>query len=416
MNGIMINKLKREVQEVLEKNILHYWMTQMVDDEHGGFYGRRDGDDRLVPNAPKGAVLNARILWAFAAACRVLSENGNELTEDNLQAYKDLALRAKDYILKHFIDREYGGVYWMLDSEGRPVDTKKQTYAIGFMIYGFSELYRATDDEEALQVAIRLFQDIEAHAYDPVNNGYVEALTRDWQPISDMRLSDKDENGSRTMNTHLHILEPYTNLYRVWKDKRLEHQLRNLIHIFTTKILNPRTQHLDLFFDDQWQGKRNIVSYGHDIEAAWLLTEALEVLGDKRLMAETMPIVNRIAHAAEEGLRPCGAMTDEKREGQPMSPLSEEEGGDLVWWVQCECIIGEMNQWQHFGDNEALERALRCWAYTRQHLIDWQHGEWHWSVKENGSVNRNDDKAGPWKCPYHNTRLCLEIIERAQKR
>lgn len=386
----MMQELKADMRQVLEENILKYWMERMVDEEHGGFYGRRDGNDRLVPDAPKGAVLNARILWAFSASYRVLKRD----------EYKQMALRAKEYILKHFIDREYGGVYWMLDCEGNPIDLKKQTYAIGFMIYGFSELYRATGDEDSLKVAIQLFNDIERHAYDAQNNGYIEALTREWQPIEDMRLSDKDENGSRTMNTHLHILEPYTNLYRVWKDKELEQQLRNLIHIFVTKILNPQTYHLDLFFDDHWQGKRNIESYGHDIEAAWLLTEALEVLGDEQFTSEIMPVVRRITQASEKGLMPDGSM------------IHEDRDSDRHWWVQCECIIGEINQWQHFGDNEALARALKCWSYTKQHLIDWEYGEWYWSIREDGSLNLDDDKAGPWKCPYHNSRMCLEVIER----
>lgn len=398
----MMEALKADVCQVLEENILQYWMERMVDEEHGGFYGRRDGEDHLIKDAPKGAVLNARILWTFSAAYRVLSK----------PAYLDMALRAKEYILNHFIDYEYGGVYWMLDFKGNPIDSRKQIYAIGFMIYGFSELYRATGDEKALKTAIQLFNDIERHAYDSQNNGYIEALTREWQPIGDMRLSDKDENGSRTMNTHLHILEPYTNLYRVWKDKELEQQLRNLIHIFVTKIVNAHSSHLDLFFDDHWMGARDIVSYGHDIEAAWLLTEALEILGDEQLISEIMPIVNRIAQAAEEGIQPCGAMLDERRVGESMSPPLKGQGGDFVWWVQCECIIGELNQWQHFGDNEALARALRCWEYTKQHLIDWEHGEWYWSILENGKINLDDDKAGPWKCPYHNTRMCIEVMER----
>ncbi len=388
-------EMKDEMKRVLEENILHFWMTKMVDEERGGFRGRMDGGDHLVEGAPKGAVLNARLLWAFAAAYRVLGK----------EAYRQMALRAKDYVLGHFLDREQGGVFWMLDCEGRPIDPKKQTYALGFMIYGLSECYRATGDEEALQVAIQLFHDTEQHAYDLMNNGYTEALTRDWRPIRDMRLSEKDENGSLTMNTHLHILEPYTNLLRVWPDECLKQRLRNLIDIFVRHILNPESGHLDLFFDSHWQGRRDRVSYGHDIEAAWLLTEALEVLGDEALTERLMPTIRRIEKAAEEGILPDGAMADEARPGQPGS-------GERVWWVQCECIIGEVNQWQHTGDSRALDRALRCWDYVKHHLIDWQQGEWLWSIRPDGGENRDDDKAGPWKCPYHNSRMCLEIMER----
>ena len=388
--------MKREMCEVLEGNILRFWMERMVDEEHGGFYGRIDGNNRLHPDADKGAVLNARILWSFAAAYRVLGR----------EEYRMMAARAKDYILAHFIDKEYGGVFWSVDYLGRPKDTKKQTYALGFMIYGLSEYSRATGDEEVLQAAIRLYEDIEHHAFDARNVGYIEALTRQWQPIQDMRLSDKDENGSRTMNTHLHILEPYTSLYRVWPDEQLEHRLRTLIGIFTQKLLNPATGHLDLFFDDRWQGRRDIESYGHDIEAAWLLTEALDVLGDEELKSRTMPIVDRIARASEEGLTADGSMIHEA------NTRTGRADRDRHWWVQCECIIGMVNQWQHFGDEEALQRAFRCWEYVKAHLIDHQGGEWLWSIREDGTPNLDDDKAGPWKCPYHNSRMCMEIMER----
>ena len=229
-----------------------------------------------MPDAEKGAILNARILWGFAAAYRVLHK----------PEYLEAATRAKDYFINHFIDMQEGGVFWSLDAEGNVLDAKKQTYAIGFAIYGLSEYARATGNKEALLHAKKLYTDIERHAFDSVNNGYVEALTRDWQPIADMRLSDKDENGSRTMNTHLHILEPYTNLYRVWQTPELAERITNLIDIFLTHLLNSETNHLDLFFNDKWQGRRNIQSFGHDIEAVWLLHEAALELGKPEVLAK----------------------------------------------------------------------------------------------------------------------------------
>ena len=200
-------------------------------------------------------------------------------------------------IIDRFYDKEYGGIYWSLDYKGSPLDTKKQIYAIGFAIYGLSEYHRATSDAEALEYAVRLFEDIEAHSFDPVKNGYCEALTRQWGEIADMRLSAKDENERKTMNTHLHILEPYTNLYCVWKDERLKRQLHNLVELFMDKILNIETGHLKLFFDDDWHSRYNIVSYGHDIEASWLLHEAALVLGDKALLDKVEPLVEFIAAA-----------------------------------------------------------------------------------------------------------------------
>lgn len=388
--------LKQTMQDVLEQNILSYWIDHVTDKENGGYYGRIDGEDKVHPQAEKGAVMNARILWAFSAAYRVLRK----------PTYLEAATRAKEYFVEYFLDKENGGAYWSVDYKGNPLDTKKQTYAIGFAIYGFSEYARATGDKEALEIAKKLYHDIEEHAYDSKNNGYIEALTRDWQPIADMRLSDKDENGSRTMNTHLHIIEPYTNLYRVWKDKSLEKSIRNLLDIFTDKLLNKETHHLDLFFDDAWQGKRNIESYGHDIEASWLLHETALVLGDKVVLQKIEQVIRRIADAADEGLRPDGSMVYEHWKDTDKSDLQRQ------WWVQCENIIGHIDLYQYFGYEDSREKAVHCWNYVQKHLIDAKNGEWHWAVLDDGTINLSDDKAGFWKCPYHNSRMCLELIER----
>ncbi|KXB84936.1 N-acylglucosamine 2-epimerase [Prevotella sp. DNF00663] len=391
-----MNGFKQIMQEVLEHNILQYWLDKAVDQERGGFYGRIDGHDVLHADADKGAVLHARILWAFSAAYRVLQK----------PEYLKAAMHAKDYLLEHFVDKEYGGVYWCVDCNGEPVDTKKQTYAIGFAIYGLSEYARATGDRLALDMAILLYHDIENHAFDSKNNGYIEALTREWEPIADMRLSDKDENGSRTMNTHLHIIEHYTNLYRVWKDAGLEQRIRNLLTIFTGRILNHKTWHLDLFFNDEWESERNIQSFGHDIEASWLLHESALVLGDKALLRTIGPLVRRIADAADEGLQADGSMLYERWLD------SGREDRQRQWWVQCENIVGHVNLYQHFGDEEALGVAVRCWAYVQKNLIDWKIGEWHWAMLDDGTLNLEDDKIGLWKCPYHNSRMCLELMER----
>lgn len=391
-----IKQLKAEMQQCLQQNILDYWLERMTDHEHGGYYGRIDGHDRLDATAPKGAVLNARILWSFAAAYRVLGK----------PEYLDAAIRARDYIIDHFIDHEQGGVYWSVDYLGQPLDTKKQTYAIGFAIYGMSELARATGDKQALDCAIALYHDIEKHAYDAVNGGYREALTRDWQPIADMRLSDKDENGSKTMNTHLHVIEPYTNLYRVWPLPELQQSIYRLLDVFSHRFYNPVTHHLDLFFDDEWQGRRNIQSFGHDIEATWLLYETLLVLGDQQAIDRLRPLIASLAQAADEGLCPDGSMIYERWTD------SGETDRQRQWWVQCENIIGHANLYQYYNDREALDIVFSCWQYVKDHLIDRQNGEWHWAIDDRGNINLDDDKAGFWKCPYHNTRMCLEILER----
>ncbi len=425
--------LRNEVRQELENDILPFWMEKMTDSGRGGFYGRIDGGDTLHADAPKGAILNARILWTFSAAYRILRR----------PEYLDTATRAKRYLIDRFYDNDFGGVYWSLDADGNPLDTKKQIYAQGFAIYGLGEYARETGDDEALDYAVRLFNLIEEHSFDRGRNGYVEAFMRDWSVIGDMRLSDKDENASKTMNTHLHILEPYANLYRVWKDARLERQLRNMIGLFTGKIMNRETSHLDLFFDDDWHTRGDIVSYGHDIEASWLIHEAALVLGDKALLKEIEPVIVNIARAADEGLNPDGSLIYEQTSGRVDEQTSGQADGqtsrqgtdgvqagkqgeapcqlvtctsstdkELHWWVQAENVVGHVNLYQHFGDEAALDTAVKCWQFIKNSLIDREHGEWHWSLMPDGTVNRRDDKAGFWKCPYHNGRMCMEIIER----
>lgn len=390
-----LHTLKNEVQEVLTNNILPYWINRMIDNR-GGFYGRINGHDEIIPESDKGAILNARILWTFSAAYRLFRRKD----------YLQVATRAKRVIVNDFFDKEYGGIYWKLNCNATPIDTKKQFYALGFAIYGLSEYHRATGDEEALEYAIRLFNDIEAHSFDDKKNGYCEASTRNWQELADMRLSEKDDNERKTMNTHLHILEPYTNLYRVWKDDRLKEQIYNLIQLFIQKIKHPSTHHLQLFFDDDWNSKHNIISYGHDIEASWLIHEAALELNDAQLLVKVEKVIKDIAQAATEGLTENGGMIYEKDMDRTHTDT------DYHWWVQAETVVGYINLYQHFGDKENLHRAIRCWDFIKNHLIDHTNGEWFWSVHADGTPNHEDDKAGFWKCPYHNGRMCMEIIER----
>ena len=427
MNRIEI--LKSEVLDVLENNILRFWLDKMQDKENGGFYGQMTGEGELVKTADKGGILNARILWSFSAAYRVLRK----------PEYLEAATRAKEYIIEHFIDEEFGGTYWSLDYKGNPKDTKKQFYAIGFMIYGLSEYARATGDHEALEYAIQLYECIEEHSLDKQYNGYIEACTREWGEIADMRLSELDANFPKSQNTHLHIIEPYTNLFRALKELdaienatndyglkpyvgqfttvnisvdpdiviRLEASLRNLINIFTDKILNPQTHHLDLFFDMDWKREAGALeSYGHDIECSWLLHEAALVLGDDIVLKKVEPIVQMVAKASEKGLNEDGSMVHEANLDTGYIDT------DRHWWVQAENVVGWINIYQYFGDEDAFQKALNGWQYIKNNLIDREGGEWWWSRDPQRNINRKDDKAGFWKCPYHNSRMCLEILER----
>ena len=395
-----LRKLVTEARSCLTLNILPFWLQQMRDSERGGWFGRMTGRGELQKDAPRGGVLYARLLWTFSAAYRVLRD----------ESLFEAASWTRDYIERYFVDGQNGGTYWSVAADGSPLDTKKQTYAIGFMLYGFSEYARATGDEHALDIALNLFDVIEAHAWEPEYGGYVEAFTREWQPLADMRLSAKDDNWPKSQNTHLHVIEPYTNLLRTLKErgrsseqamtKRVEEAVRRLIELFVNHILNPETRHLDLFFDLDWTRKSTTASYGHDIECSWLLHEAALVVGDAELLAQVEPIVKAVAAASEGGLQADGSMVYETRDD------------DRHWWVQAETVVGFVNLYQHFGDEGALRKAVNCWEYVKAHLIDRERGEWHWSVRADGNVNLDDDHAGPWKCPYHNSRMCLEIMER----
>lgn len=379
-------------KDELENNILAFWINKMQDHENGGFYGRIDGNNTLQPHANKGIVLNARILWTFSAAYRILKK----------PEYLEMAKRAFEYINRFFIDKKNGGVYWEIDYKGNPVNNKKQTYAQGFALYGFSEFYRATGEAQALELAKDFFYLLEK-CHDDKLGGYLEAYTEDWQPIADMRLSDKDANEKKTMNTHLHVLEPYTNLCRIWDSPELRIAQRRLINIFTDKILDQSNFHLNLFFDEHWNIKSPAISYGHDIEASWLLYEAVEVLGDKDMLFQIKDLSLAIADAAAEGLQSDGSLVYEYKDGH--------RDLERHWWVQAEGIVGYMYAFKNSKKAAYLTYAKLLWKYTQANIVDRNEGEWIWSRLPDGTMNTKDDKAGFWKCPYHNSRMCLEMIE-----
>lgn len=379
----------------LEDNILRFWLDKMVDRERGGFYGRMTSDGVVDREAPKGAILTGRFLWTMSAAYR-LTQNPE---------YLDAATHAKRFLIDALYDKEYGGVYWSVEADGTPRDTKKQFYALGFAIYGLSEYVRATGDHEALEYAIRLYDAIETHSHDTRYGGYIEATTRQWQPIEDMRLSAKDRNDRKSMNTHLHIIEPYTNLLRVWRTDELLESVCGLLDTFERHIIDSQSGHLRLFFDDRWQSQSDMVSYGHDIEAAWLLVEAATVVGDETLVEYFGGIARRIAEAAAEGLNADGSMSYE------YDPTTAHRDDDRHWWVQAETVVGYYYMWHLYGDQRALDRAVKAWEYIEREIIDTEGGEWWWSRRADGSINLAEDKAGFWKCPYHNSRMCIELLQ-----
>lgn len=371
----------------------------MVDREHGGFYGRIDGHGRLHPTADKGVVLNTRILWGFAAAARATGRKD----------YRDMADRAYAYLIDNFLDQEYGGVFWMLDHRGQLRDGRKQVYAQAFALYGFSEYYLLTRQPEHAKMVWSFFHLIEDNAYDPGHGGYWEALTRDWQLPDDFRLSARDLNAAKTMNTHLHLLEAYTNCLRTNAHPAVRGALGELLDLMMRRFIRPDTGHLHLFFDADWTLRNNIDSYGHDIECSWLLTEAAEAF---RVYTPGL-----VARAEATALRM--AKTSRERGRFPDGAQKTEIAKDLVdtdrhWWPQAEAVVGLYNAFELSGDLAYREAAEKVWAYTQRYFI-LPEGEWHWRLNEDGSPNPSEDLAGPWKAPYHNVRMCLEMMQRLGK-
>jgi cellobiose epimerase len=393
-----IELLKNEVEANLTENLLPWWSAKTVDYVNGGFYGRVNFRDSVILDANKGGIMNARILWTYSAAYRVLKDT----------AYLRLATRAKDYILAHFIDKEYGGAYWSLNSEGEPENTRKQIYTNSFFIYGLSEYARATGDQETLEAAKAIFELFEKHALDKVSNGYFEVFSRDWQRIRDRMIGESSDNDEKTMNTSLHLMEAYANLYRVWPDQRLADRLRNIVEIFLDKIIDKNTYHLINFMDRNWNRTSQVDSYGHDIEASWLLCESATLLGDPQLLKRVEDTSIKMAVAVEVAIQPDGSIIYEKDLATGHVQTSRS------WWAQVETIVGYFNAYEISGNEKFLDYAINCWNYTDDHHVDHVKGGWFPDVTETGEVTRTD-KAGHWICPYHNGRMCLEIIERAEK-
>jgi mannobiose 2-epimerase len=398
-----LSALSAAAERELREDILPFWAERTVDREQGGFYGLITNDLQIDTSAPKGSVLNARILWTFSAASRAWPDS----------LYRETADRAYAYVLEHFWDEEHSGLVWLVDHKGDFLDARKQTYGQAFGVYALSEYFRASGEQEALERAISLYRSIEAHAFEPPqgdeHGGYVEALARDWSPLEDMRLSPIDLNVPYSQNTHLHLLEAYTALLRIWPDPALRERLRAIWEILALRIRNEKTNHLVLFQDRDWKPLSEALSYGHDIEASWLLCEAADVLGDEELIART----NAIALAMAEIVLAEGF--DHERGGisdgvdHNMAVLGKE------WWPQAEAVVGFLNAFELSGKNDYLVAALASWRFIERFVIDHTYGEWYYRVSPEGRPELDLPKVSPWKCPYHNARAALEIIERTQR-
>ena len=384
---------RQQVQNELTDNILPFYINHAIDRQHGGFYGYISNNLTLRPDAPKALIQNSRILWTFSHAYRILG-NPN---------YLKLADRAFQYLQDYFWDDEHSGLYWLLDYQGQPQDTTKMGYGLAFGIYGFSEYFLAGGNQASLDKAIALYQLIEQHLLDNTHGGYFEAGQRDWSPHHGESV---DHNlAAKTMNTHLHILEAYTNLLRAWDAPELRTRLKKVIEITLNHIVDIDTGHFKLHFDATWRPLNSHISYGHDIEGSWLLVEAAEVLGNVELLPTVQRVALKMAEATlNEGLDLDGGLF---YEGDPSGITDDNKD----WWPQAEAMIGFLNAFQLSGENRYLKASLNCWEFTKNTIVDKQYGEWIWGVDRQGLLY-SDEKTGPWKAPYHNGRACLEIMQR----
>lgn len=384
--------LKTEVKAHLENHIIPFWQS-MRDNVHGGFYGYLGYDLKLDQEAVKGCILNSRILWFFSNAYLTLGE----------EALLDSARHAFLFLKEHCVDREYGGVYWSLDYKGEPEDTTKHTYNQAFAIYALSSYYDASKDPEALETALGLYELIEETCRDEY--GYLEAFDRKFHPAENDKLSENGVMAEKTMNTLLHVFEAYTELYRVSGRESVAEKLRFMLDTMADQIYNPKLGRQEVFFDRTWNTLIDLYSYGHDIETAWLVDRGLEVLGDvsytKRLAPITKTITENIYNRAYIN----------------HSLVNEAENGIVdttrVWWVQAEAVVGFLNGYEKSPEKkEYLEAAEDIWGYIRDFMIDKRPGsEWFSELDENGKPAEKPI-VEPWKCPYHNGRMCFEVIRR----
>ncbi|WP_179347994.1 AGE family epimerase/isomerase [Winogradskyella pacifica] len=371
-------------------NILEYWSKNTLDEKNGGFFGQINHFNIVIPEASKGIILNTRILWSFSAVSNHFQT----------ETYNDICDRAYNYLKTHFNDTSSKGVFWELDYLGNPINKRKQVYAQAFSIYALSEYYILSKNEAAKDWAIELFDLIEKHAKDE-QSGYLEAFNEDWSPIEDMRLSDKDMNAEKTMNTHLHILEAYTSLLKIYDDDNLKDSLKTLVNLFQNKFLNSNN-HYDLFFDKNWNLLSNTVSYGHDIETAWLVIEAAKVLNDDALLEDVKATAIQVANTfLEEAIDSEGAVINEK------NLSTNHTDTDRHWWPQVEALVGLKYANDIKKDEKYIDSSLKIWEFTKKHIIDHKNGEWHFRVDKNGKPYTEEDKVSMWKAPYHTSRALI---------
>ena len=388
---------RKQFEKQLKNNLIPFW-SNLEDTEYGGFYGYVDKDLNVDKKADKGVLLNSRILWFFSAAYSLFKDE--ELLKKANAAYH--------FLTDYCYDTEYGGVYWSVTYDGKPVDTTKHAYNQAFAIYALSEYYLATGDEKSLKLAFELFGIIEEKCRD--NDGYLEAFTVDFKPGDNEKLSENGVIAGRTMNTLLHVLEAYSNLYKAEKNKTVADELKAIVDIFEAKVFDKELGRMRVFFDLEYNSLIDLYSYGHDIETSWLLDRAAEVLGD--------PEYTKKIHAMSDVL--AEKVKEYAYDENAKALYNEAENGivdkKFVWWVQAESVIGFYNSYQKCSERtDHKKTSEEIFSFILEKLIDPRCGEWFENILEDGSTDLGRGMVHQWKCPYHNGRMCIEMCYRLSK-
>ncbi|MCI8925592.1 MAG: N-acylglucosamine 2-epimerase [Lachnospiraceae bacterium] len=387
--------MKDEIKEHLLGTIIPFWKA-LRDREYGGYYGFMDQDLKVEKKAVKGCILNSRILWFFSNAYTLLRD----------ESLLDEARHGFDFMKKHCMDRENGGIFWSVTFEGRPEDETKHTYNQAFAIYALSSYYESSGDKEALSMAKELFHIIEEKCTDGI--GYREAFDRKFQEIENDKLSENGIIAQRTMNTLLHVFEAYTELYRAAGMAEVKERLMWILDTFAEKVYNPELHRQEVFFDTEMNSLIDLHSYGHDIEAAWLIDRGVEILGEEKYEEKMTPITKDLTRQIYEKAFDGHSLANECEKGVVDSRR--------IWWVQAETVVGFLNGWQKEpGKREYLDAAQNQWEFIENYVIDKREGsEWFHEVTQEGVPYQGGPIVEPWKCPYHNGRMCLEVIKRCE--
>ncbi len=387
-------------------NIADWWLAHALDHENGGFYGAVSFDNVPDKTAHKSIILNSRILWFFSVAAQFAADD-----DERRHRYNKAATRIFQYLVDHFIDSEYGGVYWMLDAKGQLLDGKKHTYAQGFSIYAFSAYYDLTQNQQALDLAVQCFELIELHAKDNDFGGHFEARSQNWGHLEDISLSEKEDNSPKTMNTNLHVLEAYTGLHSTVRDmpqlsSTVAEALATSLQVFCDKVVNIETGHTKMFMNEQWLDHSQAYSFGHDIESSWLIFKAIKSLRGTAYEAEQyirhVKMLGAIAY--NDGLQADGSMGDEYE-------INTQKFAKSSWWAQAEAMVGLATMWRLGEGDKYKEAALRVWVFACDNFIDHTHGEWFWYSKKHQQPEVSEYKVGPWKAPYHTGRAMMQMYE-----